>query len=179
LQGRPQRLKHGFESCRSTVIPIPQSRERNLALILSSIETPWYALIPVPARCRARFLAEFTLSGQSEILLPRLRDQDDSEGLGMTSARFGSFAAGFLNRHGRLDIRDFRPRQKLFPAASLGGRRSFICAHDRSEGRVRVVTSSPRHRHFPHKARVDKQVRKAVGFSALYPARGDHRFGAP
>jgi penicillin amidase len=33
---------------------------------------------------RARFLAEFTLSGQSEILLPRLRDQDDSEGLGMT-----------------------------------------------------------------------------------------------
>jgi penicillin G amidase len=35
---------------------------------------------------RARFLAEFTLSGQSEILLPRLRDQDDSEGLGMTEA---------------------------------------------------------------------------------------------
>ena len=34
---------------------------------------------------RARFLAEFTLSGQSEILLPRLRDQDDSEGLGMTA----------------------------------------------------------------------------------------------
>ena len=33
---------------------------------------------------RARFLAEFTLSGQSEILLPRLRDQDDSEGLRMT-----------------------------------------------------------------------------------------------
>jgi hypothetical protein len=36
---------------------------------------------------RARFLAEFTLSGQSEILLPRLRDQDDSEGLGMTAWR--------------------------------------------------------------------------------------------
>jgi penicillin amidase len=35
---------------------------------------------------RARFLAEFTLSGQSEILLPQLRDQDDSEGLGMTEA---------------------------------------------------------------------------------------------
>ena len=33
---------------------------------------------------RARFLAEFTLSGQRETLLPRLRDQDDSEGLGMT-----------------------------------------------------------------------------------------------
>ncbi len=33
---------------------------------------------------RARFLAEFTLSGQREIHLPRLRAQDDSEGLGMT-----------------------------------------------------------------------------------------------
>ena len=31
-----------------------------------------------------RFFAEFTLSEQSEILLPRLRDQDDSEGLRMT-----------------------------------------------------------------------------------------------
>jgi hypothetical protein len=35
---------------------------------------------------RARFLAEFTLRGQSKILLPRLRDQDDSEGLGMTGS---------------------------------------------------------------------------------------------
>ena len=35
---------------------------------------------------RARFLADFTLSGQSEIPLPRLRDQDDSEGPGMTEA---------------------------------------------------------------------------------------------
>jgi hypothetical protein len=34
-----------------------------------------------------RFLAEFTLSGQSEILLPRLRDQDDGDGLGMTAIR--------------------------------------------------------------------------------------------
>jgi len=35
-------------------------------------------------KSRARFFAQFILSGQSEILLPRLRDQDDSEGLRMT-----------------------------------------------------------------------------------------------
>jgi len=37
----------------------------------------------IEERTRARFLAEFTLSGQCEILRCA---QDDSEGLGMTSA---------------------------------------------------------------------------------------------
>ena len=32
---------------------------------------------------RPRFPTEFTLNGQGEIPLPRLRDQNDSEGLGM------------------------------------------------------------------------------------------------
>jgi len=44
-------------------------------------------------KIRARFLAEFTLSTQSEILLPRMRDQGDSEGLGMT-ANFKAGGAG-------------------------------------------------------------------------------------
>jgi hypothetical protein len=38
----------------------------------------------IEERTRARFLAEFTLSGQCEILRCA---QDDSEGLGMTSAQ--------------------------------------------------------------------------------------------
>jgi hypothetical protein len=35
---------------------------------------------------RARLFAEFALRGRSKTLLPRLRDQDDSEGLGMTGS---------------------------------------------------------------------------------------------
>jgi hypothetical protein len=55
----------------SLKLPVIPSGARNLDLILVQLTT----------RRRARFLAEFTVSRQSEIL--RFA-QDDSEGLGMT-----------------------------------------------------------------------------------------------
>jgi hypothetical protein len=63
------------ETCRGgTTVPVIPSEARNLAL----------AFLERSARRRARFLAEFTLSRQSEIL--RFA-QDDSEGPGMTEPR--------------------------------------------------------------------------------------------
>jgi hypothetical protein len=55
------------------VIPIPQSRERNLALVGGG-------------RAQSEISRGVYPERTGESLLPRLRDQDHSEGLGMTPA---------------------------------------------------------------------------------------------